>query len=82
MMRTMSTIVSRADLLRALVLAEERDPAAADRLANLLDFHPQASEETVDDILIAPPENKTKTSRQPEQLQTQGTGNAPLSTYE
>ncbi|MDD5323005.1 MAG: hypothetical protein PHD43_20820 [Methylococcales bacterium] len=76
-MRTLSTIVSRADLLRALVLAEH-DPAAADRLANVLDFHSQASDETVDDILIAPPENKTKLPRQAEQPQSQGTGNAPL----
>lgn len=76
-MRPMSTIVSRADLLRALLLAE-RDPAVENRLAKVLDFYPQASSETIDDILIAPPGNKTKSPRQPEQLQTQGTPNAPL----
>ena len=76
-MHTLSTIVSRTELLKALVLAEH-DAIQADRLAKVLWFYPQDDEEVVKEILLAPPKNKTKPPSQPEQPQPQVTNNAPL----
>ena len=76
-MRTRSTVVSSADLLLALKLAEE-DPVMADRLAKILYFYPQAREETVGDLVITPSENKSQLPTKREQTQIKGTGNAPL----
>ena len=76
-MHTLSTIVSRTELLKALVLAEH-DAIQADRLAKVLWFYPQDDEEVVKEILLAPPKNKTKPPSQPEQPLPQVTNNAPL----
>ena len=76
-MRTLSTIVSRTELLSALVLVEH-DAIQADRLAKVLGFYPQDDEEVVKEILLAPPKNKTKPASQPEQPLPQVSNNAPL----
>ena len=76
-MRTLSTIVSRNELLSALVLVEH-DAIQADRLAKVLGFYPQDDEEVIKEILLAPPKNKTTPPSQPEQPLPQVTNNAPL----
>jgi formylglycine-generating enzyme required for sulfatase activity len=75
-MRSPTTVISSADLLRALQLAEP-DFAAADRLAEGLGFYRLPAEVPPVDILIPPPDDGVKPP-QPEPTQTQNPAKAPL----